>query len=100
LALIDNSVRLNADRPMTESEWTLELIRAGHADWSEDEKRWREASAETVLQAPPEPSSEGLSARTREKGAPKVSQSGPPDRGRTLRARAKQLTRKRRADES
>jgi hypothetical protein len=46
MALIDNTIRLKRDRPMSESEWTLELIRLGEAEWSESEKRWRAQSLE------------------------------------------------------
>jgi hypothetical protein len=100
MALITGRDSFDGGRPLSESEWTLELLRLNEAELAESEIRWREASAEPVLQAPPEPPPGGLYAHTRGEASAKPSQSPPPDRGRTLRERAKRLTRKSRADES
>jgi hypothetical protein len=66
-------------------------------DGSEDP---RGLSPAAPSQTSPETPSEGLYARTRGEPRRKVSQSQPLDRGRTLRARAKRLTGKRRAQSS
>lgn len=97
---------LSSDRAMSESEWTRLLLKYGYAELAPSERLKppgkslaRREALPPSSQTPPEPSSEGLYARTRGEPRRAVSQTrtvSDPERRRSLEDTAERFTAKRR----